>query len=277
MGMNLPISTIIFTTTTKWNGKHDAKLTQSLTCQIAGRAGRYGLYESGVVTATYEDDLNYIRKMLEKPISELEPPFNTGLNIVMVESISKHLNTNSISQIISFFQEYMTLEEWTIPSSSRDQLILAVYLDRFELDIRQKFILSNAPALKKGSIISLFVLIVKCVGDNECESFNAFDIETSQMNLQALEEKVSSITLYSWMHYRFPTLFPRIKEATELLSELNKRITLTLPTVSGRQCRKCVNPIPWDHSFGICDDCFDARRYRHNDLEYGADRVISSH
>ena len=52
MGLNLPIKTILFTTDTKFDGVSKRKITVNEITQIAGRAGRYGIFEYGFLGAT---------------------------------------------------------------------------------------------------------------------------------------------------------------------------------------------------------------------------------
>ena len=54
MGMNLPIRRIVFLQTIKFDGVKERSLTASEVKQIAGRAGRYGLYDTGLVTSYYD-------------------------------------------------------------------------------------------------------------------------------------------------------------------------------------------------------------------------------
>jgi superfamily II helicase len=60
MGLNLPIGTVVFTTLQKWNGSRTVTLSGEENRQIAGRAGRFGLHEKGVVTALHDLDLKSI-------------------------------------------------------------------------------------------------------------------------------------------------------------------------------------------------------------------------
>ncbi len=64
MGLNLPISTIIFSTVEKFNGQYMDYLEPMEIKQIAGRAGRYGKVEKGDVGAFYQDDLKFIKTMI---------------------------------------------------------------------------------------------------------------------------------------------------------------------------------------------------------------------
>ena len=64
MGVNLPIRRIIFMDTKKFDGYEVRFLNSQEVKQIAGRAGRKGLYEVGYV-ASYGDTQNFIKDMLD--------------------------------------------------------------------------------------------------------------------------------------------------------------------------------------------------------------------
>ena len=65
MGVNLPIKRIIFLDTQKYNGEEIRPLTSQEVKQVAGRAGRKGLYEVGYV-ATVMDRQRFIKERLEE-------------------------------------------------------------------------------------------------------------------------------------------------------------------------------------------------------------------
>ena len=56
MGLNLPIKRIIFLSLTKFDGIQQRYLHSSEIKQIAGRAGRYGIFSEGIVTSDTEFD-----------------------------------------------------------------------------------------------------------------------------------------------------------------------------------------------------------------------------
>lgn len=62
MGLNLPVKRIIFMEIEKYDGNTIRPLEISEIRQIAGRAGRFGLYESGYVTAMDDQKLRYLKK-----------------------------------------------------------------------------------------------------------------------------------------------------------------------------------------------------------------------
>ena len=65
MGVNLPIKRIIFLSISKFDGEQMRELTSQEVKQIAGRAGRKGIYDTGYV-ATYRDNKEFIEERLEE-------------------------------------------------------------------------------------------------------------------------------------------------------------------------------------------------------------------
>ena len=71
MGLNLPVRRIVFMAAEKFDGTMQRPLTISEIRQIAGRAGRFGKYETGYVTALEEKRLNFIRRQMGKEIPQI--------------------------------------------------------------------------------------------------------------------------------------------------------------------------------------------------------------
>ncbi len=66
MGLNLPVRRIIFMEVDKYDGKQMRSLLLPEIKQIAGRAGRFGIYENGYISAMDEGKLNFLKKQLAK-------------------------------------------------------------------------------------------------------------------------------------------------------------------------------------------------------------------
>lgn len=62
MGLNLPVRRIVFIQTEKFDGVERRGLSVPEILQIAGRAGRYGIYDTGYVTAMGSGALTYIKE-----------------------------------------------------------------------------------------------------------------------------------------------------------------------------------------------------------------------
>lgn len=71
MGVNLPIRRIIFTEIKKFDGEEFRFLSSQETKQIAGRAGRIGIYDVGYV-ACMEDDISFVEYNLQVQDDEIE-------------------------------------------------------------------------------------------------------------------------------------------------------------------------------------------------------------
>ncbi len=103
MGLNLPIKNILFTTDTKFDGISRRKITVNEIVQIAGRAGRYKLFDVGFLGATRRDVLSYIKDEFEQPIKTIKPPFSVKINNEQLESLASHIKTNSLTKVLKFF------------------------------------------------------------------------------------------------------------------------------------------------------------------------------
>jgi len=78
MGLNLPVERIVFIQTEKFDGTQRRPLTVPEVLQIAGRAGRYGLYETGYINAMGQNALDFIRERFgeeEMPVESVSLGF----------------------------------------------------------------------------------------------------------------------------------------------------------------------------------------------------------
>ena len=72
MGLNLPVRRIVFVQTEKFDGKETRPLKTEEIRQIAGRAGRFGLYDTGYINAVGKEALSYIREHAAMQEDEVE-------------------------------------------------------------------------------------------------------------------------------------------------------------------------------------------------------------
>lgn len=105
MGVNLPIKRIVFLETRKFDGISLRKLRVPEIKQIAGRAGRKGIYNKGYVTAT--TDLNLIKDSLTQKTKKIEkcyigiPDSLLELDIDIVDA----LKTWSVAPTKGYYQK----------------------------------------------------------------------------------------------------------------------------------------------------------------------------
>lgn len=70
MGLNLPIERIVFLRTSKFDGMQLRPLKNTEIKQIAGRAGRYGMFDKGLVNSADDEDL--VRNALNAKIPQIK-------------------------------------------------------------------------------------------------------------------------------------------------------------------------------------------------------------
>ena len=101
MGLNLPIRRVIFSSVEKFDGVAGRKINATETRQIAGRAGRFGIYPTGYVNAFEQDELVHLEHMLTtSDIVDLQKlPVSPNFKDITNKAISKStpMHTRSVS------------------------------------------------------------------------------------------------------------------------------------------------------------------------------------
>ncbi|MCC5611229.1 hypothetical protein LC612_31850 [Nostoc sp. CHAB 5834] len=228
MGLNLPIQTVVFTRSSKWNGEAEEPLAPSLVAQIAGRAGRFGLKEEGVVAALDGRILNYVTASLGAGPEPLPNKLPVGISPPLAQTISQHTNLEKLEAVLTFFQKHIVLEDWAVSTVTADEVRMAHYLDSHPLSFSDRLSLLHAPAFHQEMMSPMFEVLVQCLVAQKKDNMQWIEYPTVAAPLENLEGTVRDLTLYCWMHYRHPNLFPKLEAARTRLREANEFINAAL-------------------------------------------------
>jgi ATP-dependent RNA helicase SUPV3L1/SUV3 len=227
MGLNLPIKHLLFTTDTKFDGVEKRKLTPNEVIQIAGRAGRYGHHEVGHIGATSKSVLNHIEQMFTSPMTTIKPPVKVKATQTQVEELSTHLGTKSLTKILQYFSKHMKYDGPFIATNIKTMIELATILDpKGELTLEQKYHLSSAPINTRSPLIKNgYLKYVNAVLTHRVIKYKSSSkttgIAKTQLELLQAEDEVKKISLYLWLSYKFPEIFPDKVKAQIARVEIN--------------------------------------------------------
>ncbi len=234
MGLNLPIKTILFTNDTKFDGISKRKINVNEIVQIAGRAGRYGHFEAGFLGATRRDILAHVAEEFKKPIKTIKPPFRVKINASQLDSLSSHIKTNSLTKVLKFFAENMTFSGPFVASNISSMITASRIVDSKEnLKFEDKYLLAQAPITTKSPIIlqayeAYIAAVIKKRMCNYKPSITLPKKAISQRDLLLVEDEVKKISLYLWLSYKFPDIFPDYDKAYGLRNTFNSFIEKSL-------------------------------------------------
>ncbi|MHA3774022.1 helicase-related protein [Verrucomicrobiota bacterium sgz303538] len=266
MGLNLPVKTIVFTTLRKWNGTEEVELTDSQIRQIAGRAGRFGMHESGIVTALTHEDLTRIRSALATDLEQLPPVAPIAPHQKMLEFLSQEIGRTDLAAVLEAFAALPADTGMFRRASLTDMRELALELIDSKLPLQLQFRLAACPidaddAKHRTAWRQWVAAIEEDIASPVPRGFQ-FDRESqagSGQALEAAESRVRLLSAYKWLHHRMPDLFFDADEANRQSAAANHFISNTLKRKITQRCRSCGKALPPRHRFPVCDTCYSRR------------------
>ncbi len=265
MGLNLPIKTILFAKDNKFDGFKRRELTSSEILQIAGRAGRYGLHESGFVGALDSPTLATIKEKFNKPLEPIKLPIRVMASLEHVLLISEILNTQKLYEILEFFASNMEFEGPFRAANIESMLEVASIVDEYNLDLVSKYHLACAPvSLSSPYLEKVFHRYLRLLEeDKKVEFIEPKNIAKKALSYNALlnaEDRVKEVSLYLWLSFKFADKFTDTEIAKRARDKLNQYIERTLREADfTKACRKCGKELDLSYRFMICDECYNKK------------------
>ncbi|MEO5345816.1 MAG: hypothetical protein H7834_05480 [Magnetococcus sp. YQC-9] len=268
MGLNLPIRTILFAQDAKFIDRVEVPLTPMEVRQIAGRAGRFGKNEIGFI-GTYLIPMSRIAagfRTEPHPVRRAHLAPNLD-HLLAIASLREERNP-VLARLFSIFSQTVKPDPTVYEMADlEDQIVLARIADRHKtLDLATRFTLSAAPVpLREAMAVSAFEDMTTAVARDKVLPLSKVLPEEHGGRggrLAFLEASMRIVSLYCWLHFRFPNHFPDLELAETRRREINREIGTLLKRERKleRHCSICADPLPPRHPHPVCDSCWNARR-----------------
>ena len=268
MGLNLPADRVCFYEIEKFDGQSVRLLTPSEIHQIGGRAGRYGIRDTGEIGAIHTKDLKLLQRLYDT-----EPEVLTHARVApTVEDLEMIPGT-----LAEKLLQWSLLQ--SIPDSLRNVIQTADLTERIELarmlsddQINQLGLatsvqLTNAPTRQFSR--SYWYNCTNSILKNWMMPFPPKEpkrIKNSK-DLETMEACISCADIYLWLSQRseFRHFAPDIREISQKRREWSMRIddALLNKLDTMKRCEKCGRALPLHHNYRICNRCHSSQHY-HN-------------
>ena len=240
MGLNLPIRRVIFANIHKFDGIAPRYLNATEVRQIAGRAGRYGVYETGYVNVLEDDEQIHIEHMLNVDDTATITHLPIAMQMGDCERIANQLHTNRLAECIAYLTErHHHQDDFCEHSHAAAQYTQALIVDEIapNMALKDKFALACAPLSIQVPIEKdYFIQCIQSIYENKPHPIpfapNWLN-GGSEKHLQQAEILSQHISLYAWLSYKFPTIFTEQAAIPELRSKVANYTKQALLTQKG--------------------------------------------
>lgn len=227
LGVNLPVSRIILTTSTKFNGVDEEELSAALAQQIAGRAGRFGMHEEGFVAGFDDKTHSVIRALMKEKVSPVPTTgFLVAPTLDHLINISRATGEVSLANLLKrFVRNIDVLDGFFKPRVTDEQAERALWLDTLPLSLEDKFTLSLVPiSTRIDSLKQAWEGWAKNLSHNKPSILQTFGALTGHENLQEVEDRCKLYSAYAWLGYRCPDFYPSTEKALALARTASDRV-----------------------------------------------------
>jgi ATP-dependent RNA helicase SUPV3L1/SUV3 len=264
MGLNLPADYVVFYEVDKYDGRNTRKLRPEEVQQIGGRAGRYGISQDGVISATTRKALKHVRKQFRQtptPLSKARiAPQLEDLELIpgnLSEKLREWSKLKSIPERLRGLLQIAHLEE---------RIALAEMLTDREVEqlgLAAALKLVNAPT-RTSTHEYWRACSKKLVAGQPMPLPTAPPTEiTNTHDLGQVEYSVSCADIYMWLAHReeFGDCGPHLEDVREMRMAWSTQIDEALlnKIKDVRLCSQCRKVLPDRYPYGICDACYSGR------------------
>lgn len=240
MGLNLPIRRVIFSHIHKFDGVASRMLNMTEVRQIAGRAGRFGIYETGYVNVLENDELIHIEHMLSADDTADLKKLPININMMQIDGIAGKLHTRKISEILIYFQERSRFEHALFEQAPLNaQISQALLVDEHapDMSLHDKYLFVCAPiSLNVAFEKDYYLLCLQSVAQSKTRylpNSPEWLSSDSPKHLEAAELLSHNLSLYAWLSFKFPQFFVDGGQVRTLRQQVSRYIERALLTQAG--------------------------------------------
>ena len=266
MGMNLPIKRVVFLEVEKFDGNTRRELYSGEVKQIAGRAGRYGIYEKGYYTAAgTEEQLGFVIDAMRADESDIKK------GVIGIPG-SFFENDYRITDILTAWDELPATQMYD-KGNIQEQIIVARTLEKIDNDrelVRRfiNFAVDSEDEAAFPVLVSYYRDLVNGFDPDVYGDINRFHPEEYKADEAALHDLEGMYRVLDFL-YAYSSAFEGDGDLLYAILEKKKAVSEKINEILGsnsfsaRRCKVCNRRLPWNHPFGMCSECFKKRRGYH--------------
>ncbi|WP_308417922.1 DEAD/DEAH box helicase [Halalkalibacter okhensis] len=256
MGLNLPIRRIAFLENEKFDGTRRRRLTSQEIKQIAGRAGRKGIYDVGKVA--FASEIKLMKHLLQQEDESIQSFAIAPTNAVF-ERFQRYYR-----DLGTFFEmwEKFKSPKGTKKASLSEERDLYETIRGTEIEARLSMMdlygflhlpfSSKEPGLIEQWQEKMLAIV---------RGINLPEPQIVKGSLEELELSYKSIGLHLLFLYRLERrteaiYWERVRE--EISDGVHEVLKNDVRNLS-KTCKYCGKRMPWEHEFTMCDDCHKSR------------------
>ncbi|WP_053363731.1 DEAD/DEAH box helicase [Bacillus sp. FJAT-27251] len=256
MGLNLPIRRIVFLETEKFDGTRRRTLTSQEVKQIAGRAGRKGIYDIGKVA--FSADIKVMSRLLEK-VDEPVQTFAIAPTAAVFERFGHHYRDLGV-----FFELWEKFE----PPKGTKKASLSEERELYELikgtPIEARFSMMDLYGFlhlpfsaKEHLLVRQWLETMMAIADGR----ELPDPVIKKKGLEDSELSYKAIGLHLLFLYRLDkrteaVYWERLRD--EISDEVHDHLKDEVENYRNK-CKKCGKKLPENARFPICDACYHGK------------------
>src|SRR5215213_29807 len=243
MGLSIgPLRRVVFSTLRKFDGVRERQLTGMEIKQIAGRAGRFGHHDEGLVTAlpdagAYAQVETVIGTALKGDAAKLRGKAYVRPNHETVLSASEVLQTDRLGRILRHLNDTLVAGHPDLRMADMEEMIeLALLLDTVDLPILDRLSYAMAPVdgREQMAVELLLDWARQHARDGRVQAPD-FGVNTDLLKLEA---RVKIATSWLWLAQRYPEVYEDVEAVVELRASLNAKIEQQLVSTSSAWRRR---------------------------------------